>query len=213
MGFIMGIRERKEREKERRRQQILVAAKRVFSSKGLDGATIDDIAGEAELSAGTLYLYFKSKDELCASLAIRLLQYFVVRIDHLVKEAQLNAGDKIVALKHALFDIYEFDPQLFKRLILLNSRELFYNVDPALTAEIEKLRCVALEKITSIFKIGVKKGIYICKQPDEMAEIIWAMFCGIVLWHEDSLSSGRKSPHLEKIMNRAFQIFERGALA
>jgi hypothetical protein len=150
---------------------------------------------------------------LCASLAIRLLQYFVVRIDHLVKEAQLNAGDKIVALKHALFDIYEFDPQLFKRLILLNSRELFYNVDPALTAEIEKLRCVALEKITSIFKIGVKKGIYICKQPDEMAEIIWAMFCGIVLWHEDSLSSGRKSPHLEKIMNRAFQIFERGALA
>ena len=60
----MGIRERKEREKERRRQQITVAAKKVFSDKGFNRATMDDIANEAELSPGTLYLYFKNKEEL-----------------------------------------------------------------------------------------------------------------------------------------------------
>ncbi len=60
----MGIQERKERERERRRQQIIVAAKRVFSDKGFNRATMEDIAKEAELSPGTLYLYFKNKDEI-----------------------------------------------------------------------------------------------------------------------------------------------------
>ena len=64
----MGIQERKEREKERRRQQIIVAAKRVFSDKGFNKATMEDIAKEAELSPGTLYLYFKDKDALIATL-------------------------------------------------------------------------------------------------------------------------------------------------
>ena len=64
----MGIQERKEREKERRRQQIMVAAKRVFSEKGFNKATMEDIAQEAELSPGTLYLYFKNKDALVAEI-------------------------------------------------------------------------------------------------------------------------------------------------
>lgn len=43
----MGIHERKEREKERRRQQIMVAAKRVFSLSGFSKSTMEDIAREA----------------------------------------------------------------------------------------------------------------------------------------------------------------------
>lgn len=78
----MGIRERKEREKERRRQQIIVAAKRVFTSKGFNKATMEDIAQEAELSPGTLYLYFKNKEELYASLSLRILQYLHIRVEH-----------------------------------------------------------------------------------------------------------------------------------
>ncbi len=51
----MGIHERKTREKERRHQQILVAAKRVFSEKGFNKSTMEDIAGEAELSPRVRY--------------------------------------------------------------------------------------------------------------------------------------------------------------
>ena len=82
----MGIQERKERERERRRQQIIVAAKRVFSNKGFNKATMEDIATEAELSPGTLYLYFKNKEELYASLSIRILQYLLIRIEHVNRE-------------------------------------------------------------------------------------------------------------------------------
>ena len=64
----MGIQERKKRERERRRQQIMVAAKNVFAQKGFNKATMEDIAKEAELSPGTLYLYFKNKEELYKAL-------------------------------------------------------------------------------------------------------------------------------------------------
>ncbi|NIR14250.1 MAG: helix-turn-helix transcriptional regulator [Desulfobacterales bacterium] len=58
----MGIEERKEREKQMRRRQIIDAAEKVFAEKGFSGATIENIAEQAELSPATLYLYFKNKD-------------------------------------------------------------------------------------------------------------------------------------------------------
>ena len=60
----MGTHERKEREKEHRREEILAAAQAVFFEKGLQNSTMDEIAERAELSKGTLYLYYKSKEDL-----------------------------------------------------------------------------------------------------------------------------------------------------
>ena len=67
----MGISERKEREKEHRRNTIVDAAEKVIFSKGLENATMDDIAEKAELSKGTLYLYFKSKEQLYMAIIVR----------------------------------------------------------------------------------------------------------------------------------------------
>jgi AcrR family transcriptional regulator len=67
----MGITERKEREKEQRREQILDAAEKVFFSKGFPAATVDDIAEAAELSKGTIYLYFKSKEDILLGIHLR----------------------------------------------------------------------------------------------------------------------------------------------
>lgn len=60
----MSIAERKEREKLKRREDILDAAEKIFFSKGIHNSTMDDVAEEAELSKGTLYLYFRSKEEI-----------------------------------------------------------------------------------------------------------------------------------------------------
>ena len=67
----MGIRERKEREKEARREEIINAAERIFFEKGLAQATMDEVAEAAELSKGTLYLYYKSKEDLYLTVAMR----------------------------------------------------------------------------------------------------------------------------------------------
>ncbi|MDP8201546.1 MAG: TetR/AcrR family transcriptional regulator [Candidatus Tenebribacter burtonii] len=69
----MGVVERKEREKELRSESIIDAAERIFFSKGFEHATMNDVAEEAELSKGALYLYFHSKNELCMAILQRSL--------------------------------------------------------------------------------------------------------------------------------------------
>jgi len=60
----MGIKERRAREGKARLGAILVAAENIFSEHGYYQARMDDIAEAAELAKGTLYYYFKSKDEI-----------------------------------------------------------------------------------------------------------------------------------------------------
>jgi len=60
----MGVSERRERERSRRRIEILRAASDVFAEHGLEGASMDAIATRAELGKATLYYYFPNKQAL-----------------------------------------------------------------------------------------------------------------------------------------------------
>jgi AcrR family transcriptional regulator len=61
--------DRRARRAEKRRQDILEAAARVFAHKGFDRATTREIAHEADVSEGTIYNYFASKQQLLVALA------------------------------------------------------------------------------------------------------------------------------------------------
>lgn len=60
----MSLKERKERQKTEMRDAILSAALHLFSDDGYDNVTMRKIADEIEYSVGTIYLYFKDKDEI-----------------------------------------------------------------------------------------------------------------------------------------------------
>ncbi len=64
-----------------RKNQILNAAEKVFTQKGLDEARMDDIAETTGLSKGTIYLYFKSKDELIISILNRIFANLFKQLD------------------------------------------------------------------------------------------------------------------------------------
>lgn len=80
----MGIQERKEREKGERKALILRCAKDLLLEHGVEGVSMLDIAKKAELSKGTLYLYFPGKEELfreiCDEAAIRFMKHFQARL-------------------------------------------------------------------------------------------------------------------------------------
>lgn len=61
---IMGISERKAKEKEELKKMILQAAKKLFAEKGIEHTTIRNIAQEIEYSVGTVYVYFKDKNDI-----------------------------------------------------------------------------------------------------------------------------------------------------
>ncbi len=206
----MGIQERKERERERRRQQIIVAAKRVFSDKGFNRATMEDIAQEAELSPGTLYLYFKNKDELYASLSLRILQYLNIRLDQVVKEENLAPGQRMEALKEAIFDVYKFDPAILINLFHLQSSETLKNLSPELFQDIQKLSCRSLSGISALFRKGIENGFFEAFDPEVLADILWSLFSGMVLREESKRILESNDDFLKENLNIAFSIFFRG---
>jgi AcrR family transcriptional regulator len=206
----MGIQERKERERERRRQQIIVAAKRVFSEKGFTRTTMEDIAKEAELSPGTLYLYFKNKDELYASLSLRILQYLIIRLEHVNGNTDLDANRRIDALVDAMFDVYEFDPLVIINMFHLQSSETLKNLSPQLLAEIEDLSRKSIGLIAKIFEMGIEEGVFLERHPVAMADIFWALFSGVILWESSKKIIDQKKDYLKQTLKISFDIFKKG---
>lgn len=206
----MGIQERKERERERRRQQIMVAAKRVFSDKGFSKATMEDIAKEAELSPGTLYLYFKNKDELFASLSLRILQYLLIRLEHLSNENYPDPEQRLESLKEIMYDVYDFDPLVLINMFHLQSSETLKNLSTELLSEITELSGKSLNSIAEIFQEGIESKAFIEKHPTALADIFWAFFSGIVLWEESKRIINDQKNYLKETLKVAFEIFSRG---
>ena len=112
----MGIPERKEREKEQRRIDILDAAEKVFFSKGVNMATMDEVAEEAELSKGTLYLYFRSKEELFLGIAYRALTLLKEMFETAVAAAPTGL-EKVRAIGEAHYHYSHQYPNYFHMVV------------------------------------------------------------------------------------------------
>lgn len=206
----MGIQERKQRERERRRQQIMVAAKKVFTAKGFNKTTMEDIAKEAELSPGTLYLYFKNKDELYASLSLRILQYLLIRLEHVTSDEQLGPEKRILTLKDVLFDVYTFDPLILLNMFHIQSGETLRNLSPELLSEIQHLSNRALATIADLFRHGVQDNIFTTDSPDSLADIVWAMFSGIVLLEGQKRILIDNQDYVKDALDKGFDILLKG---
>ena len=66
---------------ERNREALVQAGYRVMSAKGIDAATMQEIAEIADVGAGTVYSYFKSKDELAIAVMERVMRNLALRIE------------------------------------------------------------------------------------------------------------------------------------
>ncbi|MDQ1329982.1 MAG: TetR family transcriptional regulator [Thermodesulfobacteriota bacterium] len=207
----MSIQERKEREGERRRQQIIVAARRVFSIKGFNKATMEDIAREAELSPGTIYLYFKNKDELYASLSLRILHYLLIRLQHVNSEKIETAEKRYAALTRAMIDVYEFDPLMLINMFNLQTNETLKTLTPELLSEIKVLSCKSIGEISVILRNEDNVQNLPEYNSPLLAEIFWSLFSGVVLFQESKKSVlGEDKVFLKKSLETAFKIFEHG---
>ena len=69
-------------------EQIFDATDRLMAKEGLHHLSMHKLAKEAGIAAGTIYLYFKSKDELLAQFARRVFNKFVTAIEEGFDESQ-----------------------------------------------------------------------------------------------------------------------------
>jgi TetR/AcrR family fatty acid metabolism transcriptional regulator len=77
-----------------KREAILRAAIKVFARKGFFSSKFSDIAGQAKIADGTVYLYFKSKEEILHSIFNRMMEQFISEGKRELEGIE-NAGEKL----------------------------------------------------------------------------------------------------------------------
>jgi AcrR family transcriptional regulator len=212
----LGIAERKKREKETqqrvRRKQILDAAKRVFHTRGFSGATVEDIAKEAELSPAALYLYFKNKDDIYVSLNLQLLEYLSGRLENLSNQQDIDAEEKIAVLKDLLYDVYHFDPLILINLFHLQASDGLENLPPERLSQLNALAGKSLQSLARIFDQGKAEGRLADHPSIALADIVWIIFTGAVLWEESKRMINADKNYLKPTLDIALDIFRKGIM-
>lgn len=95
-----------------RKSQIIDASIDVFAKRGFQNTRMDDIANKAKLAKGTLYLYFKNKDEIIQHVLASMVENELTEIKNL-QHADLPAKDKLLrAVDLAINDFKKFEPIL-----------------------------------------------------------------------------------------------------
>jgi len=188
----MGVAERREREKEQRRNDIIDAAEKIFFAKGINTATMDDVAEEAELSKGTLYLYFKSKEELYLAINTRGLNI----MEKMFEEASAKGKtglEKAELIGDAYTQFYKEYPDYFDAMIYYDLNEINLDKDADCAIECHQHAMRALEIVAEAVAIGTKDGsIRSDLDPMNTAMVLWAHSTGMIQ------IMSRKGSHLQE---------------
>jgi AcrR family transcriptional regulator len=146
----MSITERRAREKEYRRQTILAAAEKLFARDGYHTTTLDRVAEEAELSKGTIYLYFRNKEDLFLSVIDVRFQAYMAEL-----VAELNTADDLAAAVEKLVT-YELrhseEHRDFFRLMLAEQTKFHPESRNRLRRRLANKQLAHLDTITQIFQ-------------------------------------------------------------
>ena len=180
----MGTRERKEREKMARKNAILEAARTVFFEKGFHAATMDQIAETAELSKGSLYLHFPSKEELYVTLILEGLEILHERFLQAAKDTK-DWERKLRNIGKAYCSFYRKNRNYFGILFFLQHGEITSNISESLFQMYFEKGMSCLNVLAKAIQEGMEAGEIETDNPMELAVVSWGSLNGIILLYEE----------------------------
>ncbi len=161
---------RKEREYWVHREEILSAAEKVFAAKGFFPTTMSDIARGAEFGTGTLYKYFKSKEELYFT----LIEEKVEKINRLVKNKLSQKASAVERIKGALalqFEFVERNRDFFR--IYISERNRFeWTAKDELGKGVHEKMIAYINLLAEVMVQGIGKGEFRRFNPMDLAHAL-----------------------------------------
>jgi len=152
----MKRKERKEKEKAARKKGILSAAQRVFSRKGYEATSMEDIASEAGFGKASLYFYFKGKEEVFLSLIKTGLEEQRSLLKQIMG-SQLSNVERLEALVSKLFEHVDQNRE-FIRIVHSESQKLYATALEKVRSSIIREHEKTMEGIASIIQDGIRSG-------------------------------------------------------
>ena len=174
----MGAKERREREREQRKSQILDTARALLLEKGLNATSINQIAKRSELSVGAIYFYFKDKEELFAVLQVEGLELLHQTIRQAV-DRESSPEEKIRSIALVYLQFSKEHKNYFDIInYFLTSPETIF--PPDLKNEIDSHGNASIFTLTTAIREGIDSGQFKAVDPRRQAIILWSAFHGMI---------------------------------
>ena len=162
---------------DRKVQRIIDAAIRVFSRAGFSSATMQDVATEAGVGKGTIYLYFSSKEDLLETMLLSVLEEYVSNL----AEAVSRSGDSRTRLKRLFASVLDEADSNREKINLL----LYGSIDigEAFKRKILDTKGEIMHMIASLLEDGIAAG--------EIGPVNVQMMTHLISGGLDSLAAAR----------------------
>lgn len=191
----MGIKERRAREKEKRRNQIIKAARKTFIKFGFENASIKQIAKEAELSPRTVYTYFGNKGELYGAVLLSGLKLLYKDMER-VASAKHTPVEAMRLVEEVYSNFYNRHREYFRIMMFVGFHDLHKDVDPRICQDISKAVVKCITKVSEMLEKSDSRNL---------SWTLWSLFVGIGHINEarKSLNIGRSD--FEKLLGFAYR--------
>lgn len=184
--------------------RIVKAAWNLFSKKGYDCTTIEDIISLSKTSKGTFYHYFKGKESLLNTLSDLFDDKYEELLPTLTEE--MSAKDKLLYLNHQVFDMIETSIDISILAYLYSSQ--ITTKDTRSLSDTNRLyfRCC-----TEIFQQGINSGEFSNKNTAVELMDVYAMFERSALY-DWALKDGTESltEKSDRLLPHVLDIFKDG---
>ena len=149
---------RREREKLWQRREMLSAALDLFSTKGYHNVSMREVAQKSEFAIGTLYKFFKNKEDLYKSLIFEQADRFHEALTKAIEDAD-DEIEKLRDYVRAKGEVFSANAAMI-RLYFAETRGASFNIMAGLDSEIREQHSDFLQKLAMVFESGIKKKIF-----------------------------------------------------
>jgi AcrR family transcriptional regulator len=181
-GESLSTAQRREREKARRRREILDAARSEFFQRGFHSPTVDDVAARAEVSKGTIYLYFESKEEILAHLLLEGLDLLLTSMEAVCPtETDRPPEECLSALAHAYMSFGKSRPNYFRLIMAFDRGRFEESISSELYTEILNRSLRGLDLLAQTIERGKNAGVFHVEDSWQVAGSVWAALNGVLV--------------------------------
>lgn len=173
----MGVKERRVREKEDLRQDILDAARELFVREGYEAVSMRKIADRIEYSPTTIYLHFRDKNDLFDCLAAEAFDKLRAKLQSIGCQ---QPDDPVGCLRQGLRAYVEFGLEHPDHYKITFMTEDHHADDPERAAKRQAVGCQSFECLQLAVGACLEAGLFRVKERELVSQLLWAGVHGIV---------------------------------
>jgi AcrR family transcriptional regulator len=179
-----------------RLEDLLQASLAVFSKNGISASTVEQVTKYADVSKGTFYHYFESKDHAVGLLWERYLEGFVKESEKILNDDSKNYSTRLTEA------FYQLTVYVLKHADL---HRLVYRTADSHALELCRVQNQKIiDLIADAVKRGVDEGELSCRSPDLLVSILFHGICRAL--HDEMMDE--QSLDEETLLNTSKQLAE-----